>query len=236
MDIKREINKFIKEYDLNFKNKDNIYRAFCHASFVNEMNANGDLEAKHVSYERLEFLGDAVLEMTISDFLFANYTDMDEGALTKLRANIVCEASLASYATKLSFGNMLFLGNGEVQANGRSKPAILADVFEAVLAAIYLDLGYEKVYLFLEKIIFPDIRKNKFVKVKDYKTTLQELIQADSRKSVIYKIIDESGPDHKKHFVAEAWTNSDIKLGVGEGHSKKEAEQQAAKMALEKLV
>ncbi len=230
MKNKENIMKFIEKYNLPFSDLNVIYRAFSHTSYANEVKDDGVK-----SYERLEFLGDAVLEMSITEFLFKNYPTMSEGDLTKMRASIVCEPSLFNYATKLNFGDKLFLGKGEEQSGGRTREAILADVFESVLAAIYLEFGYSKVYEFLELTIFPDILAGKFTRTTDYKSKLQELIQGDKRKSVTYKIAHESGPAHDKTFVAEAYIEDEIRLGTGTGTSKKEAEQLAAKMALDKL-
>ncbi len=230
MKNKENIHKFIEAFNLPFSDKNLIYRAFSHTSYANEIKSS---EVK--SYERLEFLGDAILEMAVTEFLFKNYPEKTEGELTKMRASIVCEGSLFSYANALKFGDKLFLGKGEEQSGGRTREAILADVFESVLAAIYLDLGYQKAFEFLNKTIFPDILKGKFIRTTDYKSKLQELIQGDKRKSVTYKIVHESGPAHEKTFVAEAYIENEIKLGSGTGNSKKEAEQLAAKMALDKL-
>ncbi|MBA2870774.1 ribonuclease-3 [Anoxybacillus calidus] len=212
-----------------FTNEKLLIQAFTHSSYVNEHR-----KRPHEDNERLEFLGDAVLELTISQYLFKKFPNMSEGELTKLRASIVCEPSLVKFANALSFGELVLLGRGEELTGGRERPALLADVFEAFIGALYLDQGMEAVVQFLEKTIFPKINEGAFSHVMDYKSQLQELVQRDGIGVIEYKILQEKGPAHNKEFVSRVSLNGE-ELGIGVGRSKKEAEQQAAQMALEKL-
>ena len=199
-----------------------LYRqAFVHTSYAYEHNV--------VSYETLEFLGDAIVDLIISDYLYkANlYT---EGEMTKIRASYVCENALYEYAKDLNFSKYIKVGVGETRSDGSHKKAIMADVFEALMGAIYLDLGYEKVKEVGLKIIVPYIEDKNILLFNDYKSTLQEAVQTD-KKSLEYEIIDESGPAHNKVYKACVKVDG-ISLGEGVGESKKEAEQNAAKDAL----
>lgn len=204
-------------------------QAFTHSSYVNEHR-----KRLHEDNERLEFLGDAVLELTVSQYLFEQFPQMSEGELTKLRAAIVCEPSLVTFAHALSFGDLVLLGKGEELTGGRMRPSLLADVFEAFIGALYLDQGMEAVVQFLEKTIFPKIREGAFSHVMDYKSQLQEFVQRDGSGVLEYKILQEKGPAHNKEFVSRVSLNGE-ELGIGVGRSKKEAEQRAAQMALAKL-
>ncbi len=230
MNKAQSLEQFCEKYHLNFKNNDLIETALTHSSFVNE-HRHKDLEDN----ERLEFLGDAVLELSMSEFLYKTFSHYSEGEMTKIRAQHVCEAALVEYAQSIQLGDYLRLGKGEEISGGRKRPALLADAFEALLGAIYLDIGYEAVYRFLSDVVFPFIRNGNFINVIDYKSRLQELVQTDNR-SIRYEIVSEMGPAHNKTFKSEVYIENDIKLGSGEGHSKKEAEQNAAKVALEKMV
>ena len=200
--------------------------ALTHSSYANEMR-------HQVRYnERQEFLGDAVLSIIVSDYLFRHYSHLPEGELTKLRAALVCEKALCQYAIELGLGNFLFLGKGEESTGGRKRPSILADAFEAVIAAIYLDGGMEPATEFVLHYVVPAIENHTPAAFKDYKTILQEIIQKNPEERVTYELVEESGPDHNKHFVVEVHLNSNV-IGRGEGRSKKNAEQAAAKVALE---
>lgn len=212
-----------------FNDEKLLKQAFTHSSYVNEHRRK-----PYEDNERLEFLGDAVLELTVSKFLYNKYPLMSEGELTKLRAAIVCEPSLVSFALDLSFGELILLGKGEEMTGGRSRPALLADVFEAFIGALYLDKGIETVTEFLEKIVFPKINAGAFSHVMDYKSQLQELVQRDGVGAIEYKVIQEKGPAHNREFLSRVSLNNEV-LGTGTGRSKKEAEQHAAQMALEKL-
>ncbi len=196
--------------------------AVCHSSYVNETK-EGD------SYERLEFLGDSVLSVLTSEFLYENVA-LPEGELTKIRATIVCESSLAKFARQLDLGSMLKLGRGEENNGGRKRPSILADVFEAVLAAIYLDGGLDSARTFLIPFVEQAMTGDK-QEVTDYKTELQEIIQKNPEEKITYVLISQQGPDHEKEFFVEVRLNSNV-IGKGKGKSKKLAEQMAAKEAL----
>lgn len=206
-----------------------MIQAFTHSSYVNEHR-----KKPHEDNERLEFLGDAVLELTVSQYLFQKYPTMSEGELTKLRAAIVCEPSLVRFANEMSFGSLVLLGKGEEMTGGRERPALLADVFEAFIGALYLDQGLETVWGYLKEVVYPKINEGAFSHVMDYKSQLQELIQRDGSGNVEYQILQEKGPAHNREFVSRVTLNNET-LGLGSGKSKKEAEQQAAAEALKKL-
>lgn len=214
-----------------FKNKEYITVALTHSSFSNEMKAKG----QKVSFnERLEFLGDSVLSIVVSSYIFDKYKNKQEGDLTKIRAAVVCEKALAKYANTISLGDYMYLGHGEIMNNGRKRPSIIADAFEALLAAIYLDTGesYDVVERFLLPFVEKEIdyitEKGVFV---DYKTALQQVVQQGSGEILEYVCTEESGPAHSRFFKVEARLNSNI-IGHGEAKTKREAEQQAAHEAL----
>ncbi|GAC92079.1 ribonuclease III [Anoxybacillus sp. LAT_35] len=221
--------QFQEQIGIFFRNEKLLIQAFTHSSYVNEHR-----KRLHEDNERLEFLGDAVLELTVSQYLFEQFPQMSEGELTKMRAAIVCEPSLVTFAHALSFGDLVLLGKGEELTGGRMRPSLLADVFEAFIGALYLDQGMETVVQFLGKTIFPKIREGAFSHVMDYKSQLQEFVQRDGSGVLEYKILQERGPAHNKEFVSRVSLNGE-ELGVGVGRSKKEAEQRAAQMALAKL-
>ena len=200
--------------------------AFTHSSYVNEHRRK-----LFTDNERLEFLGDAVLELSVSQYLFQQYTTMSEGELTKLRAAIVCEPSLVIFANELELWEIRFIGKGEELTGGRERPALLADVFEAFIGALYLDQGLEPVISFLEQVVFPKVEIGAFSHVMDYKSQLQEIIQQKNNGMLNYEIVEEKGPAHNRTFVSRVMLNSK-ELGIGNGRSKKEAEQQAARIAI----
>ncbi|MCH5315248.1 MAG: ribonuclease III [Eubacterium sp.] len=208
-----------------FKNKKYLMEALTHSSFANERQHKG---AK--SNERLEFLGDAVLSFISAEFLFAHFPDLPEGELTKLRASLVCTDSLSAFARQINLGDYLFLGKGEVNVGGASRPSILENAFEALIAAIYLDGGIEAAREFVLGFLTPALENHQQAYV-DYKTTLQEIVQQNPGEVLGYTLVDEYGPDHNKTFVAEVHLNSNV-IGRGEGRSKRSAEQAAAKEAL----
>ena len=206
-----------------FKNKDLLVQALTHRSF-----ASVKKDDMPFNNERLEFLGDAVLEIVISEFLFLRFPKMPEGELTKLRANIVCEPNLAVKAKAIDLGAYLILSKSEEQAGGRYRGSILADTFEAVAGAVYLDGGIEEAKRFLIKFLAYDTDKlYEIYKKSDYKSYLQEVIQKSSQIPVVYNIIKETGPGHDKFFEAQV-IHVDQILGYGSGKTKKEAEQNAA--------
>lgn len=221
----RDLKDLEKYFDLDFNDFKLLERAMMHSSYANEHNKK--------SNERLEFLGDAVLDLAVAKFLFERL-DQSEGVLTKKRAQEVCEGSLYEYAKSINLGEYLLLGKGEEMSGGREKPALLADAFEALLGAVFMDKGYLETYKVLDKVVFPSILKNINTEDKDYKSKLQELVQSDKR-TLQYKIISESGPAHNKEFKSRVYMDETIIMGEGIGKSKKEAEQNAAKATLEKL-
>ena len=221
---------FEKVLNYDFNNKQLLIESLTHSSYANE---NKKLNVKY--NERLEFLGDSVLGIIISHFLFTSQKDLPEGELTKIRANIVCEESLNEVGKKLNLGKFLLLGKGEEVTGGRDRTSILADAVEAIIGAIYLDSGLENttnmVMHFFEEIINDSIKGKIF---RDYKTHLQEILQSKNAQKISYNVIEEIGPDHNKKFVIEVKLGTQV-LGVGDGKSKKEAEQKAAKEALKKV-
>jgi len=224
-----EVEKFEKEFELQFNNKKLLIQAFTHSSYVNEHRQN-----KLMDNERLEFLGDAVLELGVSEYLYNDNVKMPEGEMTKLRAAIVCEESLYYFSKVLNFNEFVRLGRGEEQTGGRARQALLADVFEAFLGALFIDQGFKTVTEFLKKFVFPNIITGAFSYAMDYKSELQELIQRDKDFKLDYSIIEERGPSHSKEFVAEVKVNEKT-TQIGIGKTKKEAEQRAAQNMLTKL-
>ena len=224
-DLSESIEKLEKELHYTFRNKELLKQALSHSSYANER--------KHIggSNERLEFLGDSVLSIVVSDHLYKNLTSVAEGELTKLRASLVCEKSLHIFAQQIHLGDYLLLGKGEENTGGRERPSILADAFEAVIAAIYLDGGMEAAAKHILRFIPDDLERTRRVAYSDYKTILQEVVQMNPEEKVEYALIGEEGPDHNKRFVVEVRLNSQV-IGTGKGRSKKEAEQLAAKEAL----
>lgn len=221
--------RFQEKIDIFFDDERLLIQAFTHSSYVNEHRAQ-----TFEDNERLEFLGDAVLELAVSQYLFKQYPKMSEGEMTKLRAAIVCEPSLVKLAVDLQFGQLILLGKGEEMTGGRERPALLADVFESFVGALYLDQGLDAVYRFLSTYVFPKISDGEFAQVMDYKSQLQELVQHDNLGEIAYKIVQEKGPAHNREFVSEVFLNNKS-IGIGIGKSKKEAEQHAAEKALQHL-
>ena len=215
-----------KNLNYKFNNIHLLKNALTHSSYANEVR-NG-----LTSNERLEFLGDSVLSIIVSDYIFNNFPNLPEGQLTKLRASLVCEKSLCGFSRELELGKYLLLGKGEEKGGGRERDSILADAFEAVLAAIYLDGGYEIAKNHALRFVLREIEHPEDDVFKDYKTVLQEIIQRNPEEAVTYKLVSESGPDHDKIFTVEVMLNSNA-IGKGSGKSKKQAEQMAAKQALE---
>lgn len=224
-DIENILN-FQKEIRYEFRNKNLLVNALSHSSYANERkNPRG-------SNERLEFLGDSVLSVVVSDFLYKNLDSVAEGDLTKLRASLVCEKSLHVFAQQINLGKYILLGKGEENTGGRERPSILADAFEAVIAAIYLDGGMEAARKHILRFIPENPVNGTKMAFGDFKTVLQEIVQKNPEEKVEYVLIGEEGPDHNKRFVVEVMLNSQV-IGKGKGRSKKDAEQLAAKEALE---
>ncbi|CAM4344847.1 ribonuclease III [Paenibacillus phoenicis] len=224
-----DLKQLQQKLELAFQNRQLLKQAFTHASYVNEHRFS-----QYEDNERLEFLGDAVLELTVSEHLYRLFPDRPEGELTKLRAAIVCEPSLVKFAENLEFGKYVLLGKGEELTGGRTRPALLADVFESFIGALYLDQGLEAVTAFLHRHVFPKLTLDGKLSTGDFKTELQELTQHHGMGTLEYRIIEERGPAHEREFVAEVRMDG-RPLGQGTGRSKKEAEQQAAAVALELL-
>ncbi|MTD30273.1 ribonuclease III [Planomicrobium sp. YIM 101495] len=227
--VKAIFEELQKELSISFSDPSLLYQAFTHSSYVNEHRRK-----YFTDNERLEFLGDAVLELSVSQYLFMKYPQMSEGEMTKLRAAIVCEPSLVLFANELGFGKYILLGKGEELTGGRTRPALLADVFESFIGALYLDQGLDAVVSFLEVVLFPKVEVGAFSHVMDYKSQLQELIQQKNQGALLYEIIEEKGPAHSRTFVTRVKL-AEKELGIGNGRSKKEAEQQAAQLAIRKL-
>ena len=225
--IRESIRAFEEKIGYEFKNKTYIQTALTHSSFANEH--------KEFNYnERLEFLGDSVLGLVVSDYLFRARNDLPEGKLTRLRANVVCEESLSAVARKINLGDHLFLGKGEKASGGSDRDSILADATEAVIAAIYLDGGFDQAKDFILSNLRDTIAKNIDGNIfRDYKTILQEIIQGNNGK-ISYKLVGESGPDHNKEFEMQVKCGQET-IGIGKGKNKKEAEKEAARDALVKM-
>lgn len=224
-DIPFDFSEFEEEIGYTFKNKDLLFEALSHSSFANEY--------KHgrSSNERLEFLGDSVLSIVISEHLFKYFKHLPEGDLTKIRASLVCEKALFEFSKQIHLGDHILLGKGEERTGGRQRPSIVSDAFEAVIAAVFLDGGMEAAREYVLGFIPKDLDKNTALNLQDYKTLLQEIIQKNPEEKVEYALTGEWGPDHDRRFEVEVRLNSNV-IGKGEGHSKKQAEQQAAKEAL----
>jgi len=230
--MNREQNIARLKEKLNFSWRDGnlLFLALTHGSYAYE-NRPQEIEDN----QRLEFLGDAVLELVVSAYLYEAFPDYSEGELTRLRAALVCESSLVRVARELGLGDCLFMSRGEEKSGGRERPSILADAFEALLGAVYLDQNLEitrsLILAYLEPVL-KDVLEGRLT--RDYKTELQEILQQKTPNPVNYAIIDEKGPDHSKMFTAAVYYMQK-EIGRGVGHSKKEAEQKAARLALENL-
>ena len=222
-----KLKDILKKYHITTKDLSLINESLTHSSYANEHQCK--------SNERLEFLGDAVLSILVSEYIYLNNPDLPEGHMTKLRATYVCEDANYKYAQALGLSEALFLGHGEELGGGRTRPAVLNDAFEAFIAAVYLTCGIDKVREILSDVVFPHIGKDIVQPFVDYKSRLQEYIQAESRSILSYRLDDVDGPPHDRTFKISVLLDG-IKLGEGIGKSKKDAEQQAAKSALDKMV
>lgn len=208
-----------------FHNITLLQNALTHSSYANERYHNSLL-----SNERLEFLGDSILGMIVAEHLFREFPDRPEGELTRMRADMVCEQSLAAVADRIGLGQHMLLGHGEEQGGGRTRASILADAVESVIAASFLDGGMEAAKGFIVRFILCNVPVSK-LKNEDYKTALQELVQQKKNQTLSYALVGESGPDHDKEFRVEVSLNGKV-IGVGTGKSKKRAEQDAARAAI----
>lgn len=227
--LNADLKQLERKLQIEFNNRPLLKQAFTHASYVNEHRFSHSQDN-----ERLEFLGDAVLELTVSEFLYNEHPNRPEGELTKMRAALVREPSLVKFAEALDFGKYVFLGKGEELTGGRTRPALLADVFESFIGALYLDQGLDTVKKFLDKHIFAGLVIEGELALTDFKTELQELTQHHNMGVLEYRIVEERGPAHEREFVSEVYMGSQ-RLGRGTGRSKKEAEQKAAQLALNTL-
>ena len=223
----KKFSELEKKIGYAFQKKEFLINALTHSSYANE---------HHISYtgnnERLEFLGDAVLEVTSSEFLFHRYPELPEGELTKKRASMVCEPTLALCAREIPLGEYLLLGKGEEATGGRRRDSVVSDAMEALIGAIYLDGGFANAKEFINRFVLKDIENKQLF--YDSKTTLQEIVQGQFEEDVRYVLVKEEGPDHNKSFYVEAILGEKV-LGQGCGHTKKAAEQQAAYCAIKKL-
>ena len=212
----------------HFKNISLLQNALTHSSYANERWHNSLL-----SNERLEFLGDSILGMLVAEYLYRNFPDRPEGDLTRMRADMVCEKTLAAVARRIGLGDHLMLGHGEEQGGGRTRDSILADAMESVIAASFLDGGMEAALSFIQRFILTEVPVTRLHN-QDYKTKLQELVQQKKNQVLSYELVGESGPDHDKKFDVDVSLNGKV-VGTGSGRSKKRAEQDAARAAIEAL-
>lgn len=225
-----QLTKELKEkFGIVFHNVNLLEQAFTHSSYVNE-HRNLNLSDN----ERLEFLGDAVLELLVSKYLYDEFPEMPEGKLTKLRAAIVREDSLSMFAKDCGFDRYICLGKGEENSGGRSRASLLCDLFESFLGALYLDQTLESVRTFLERVVFPKVKAGAFSHEMDHKTKLQEVLQRSGDVMIAYRLIKEEGPAHERVFWMEVYCDDQL-IGTGQGKSKKLAEQDAAANALARL-
>ena len=226
MDEQQNLIDFQKKIGYTFKDEKLLYEALSHSSFANEN------KKMRNSNERLEFLGDSVLSIVVSDYIFEHFKHLPEGELTKLRASLVCEKALFEFSKQIELGKFIFLGKGEEMTGGRERASIVSDAMEAVIAAIYLDGGIEPASKHIMSFIPKDISPEHSTSFHDYKTSLQEIIQKNPEEKIEYHLKGESGPDHNKKFTVQVLLNNNV-IGEGVGKSKKSAEQDAAKEALE---
>ena len=218
---------FEKNINYTFSSKSLLREALTHSSYANEHRSSGCK-----CNERLEFLGDAVLSLVVANYIFETFPNLPEGEMTKLRSSLVCEKALYKFGKEIELGDYILLSKGERHGGGADRPSIVSDAFEAVIAAVYLDGGFEAAQRHILRFIIPEIKSKSQKPFKDYKTTLQEIVQKNPGERISYRQVSESGPDHDKHFVFEVLLNSNV-IGKGGGRSKKEAEQNAAREALE---
>ncbi|GAF36737.1 ribonuclease III [Lentilactobacillus farraginis] len=221
------LNEMLKhDFNIHVDNQDLLDEAFTQASYVNE---HRDQHLKF--YERLEFLGDAVLQLIVSEYIFKRYPKLPQGRLTRLRAAMVNEQSFSTFARECHFNKYIRLGKGEEKAGARDRDSLLCDIFESFVGALYLDQGKKVVEGFVQQVIFPKLDEGMFAKFFDHKTELQELAQEDGPVDIDYELVDEYGPDNDRLFKVNVSIDDKV-LGVGVGHSKKDAEQRAAQEAL----
>jgi ribonuclease III len=226
----KSLTKLAEKLGVSFTDWNLLHQALTHTSYANEA------KNPHIVHnERLEFLGDAVLELAVSTYLFKHFPSLPEGEMTKARASVVCETTLAKRASLLNIGDYLLLGHGEIVTGGRRRPSILADAFESIIGAIYMDRGWGTASGYILMQLQDDLLMiENGENLKDYKTIFQEVVQKHADQKIFYEILDETGPDHDKVFTFAVKVNGEV-CGIGTGKSKKEAEQNAAKQALMKF-
>ena len=222
--LEDQIVQLEQKINYSFKNRQLLRQALTHSSCANEQKIN-----KYEDYERLEFLGDAVLELISSDYIYREYPEMSEGKMTKYRSSIVCEPALAFCAREIGLESYILLGKGEEATGGRNRDSIISDVMEAVIGSIYLDSGIDAAKEFIHRFVLSDLEHKQLF--YDAKTILQEEVQKESGGTLHYELVHEDGPEHNKTFMVDVMING-VKVGRGTGHSKKAAEQQAAYEAL----
>ena len=225
-DISLLIERLQEDWGIEISDPEILRNAFRHSSYTNEQRL-----PKTANNERLEFLGDAALQLVITDYLFRTFPERQEGELSKLRSSIVRSESLADFSRRCHLDDYIVLGHGEEKTGGRAKNAILEDLFEAFLGALMLDQGYDVVKQFIDEVVIPTVETNSYNKVTDYKTALQELLQENGDTTIQYNLLDETGPAHQREFTAAVYENGH-QLGIGVGSSKKIAEQEAAHAAI----
>lgn len=224
------LTEWLKEhFEIEFKRTELLDEAFTHASYVNE-HPNQSLKY----YERIEFLGDAVMQLCVSEYLFLRYPALPEGKLSRLRAAMVCEDSFSKFAVECHFDQYIRLGKGEEKSHARQRPSLLCDIFESFVGALYLDQGKPAVDKFISQVVFPKINLGWFDHLLDHKTELQEFLQQDGDVDIEYHELENDGPEHDKRYTMTVSADGKL-LGQGQGHSKKAAEQAAAREALIKL-
>lgn len=224
MSARHSSRAFLIDNNISYEDEKLLGMALVHPSYAQEHNT-------HNNNQRLEFLGDAVLDFVVAEYLYKNYPDKAEGDLTQIRARVVCEKALVDIARKINLGQYILLGRGEEMSGGRQRDSILADTIEAIIGAIYLDQGLAEARSFILKHLEEIMRATAGGDYQDHKSRLQEIVQARSRDNVYYRIIEENGPAHAKIFVAGVYYNDEL-LATGQGKSKKEAEQNAAEKVL----
>ena len=225
----KDLDYFFKDFNLKPNNKAIYEIAFTHSSF------NFDAKTSHKDYERLEFMGDSFINFVVADLAYNLRSDLDQGEMTKLRSTLVQQQGLTKLAKKYNLKDYIRVGKSLQNQDLEKMPHLLEDIFEAVIGAMYVDQGLNKTYHFVRNLFFDEVKNFSTEQLHDYKSTLQELLQGETRQTVTYKVLDEIGPQHDKTFVVEACYGNII-LGKGKGKSKKEAEQNAAKEALKKGV
>lgn len=223
------LNELRDRFGIEYQNVDLLSEAFTQSSYVNE-HPNLKLQ----DYQRIEFLGDAVMELTISEYLYAKYPNYPEGKLTRLRAAIVCEDSFSAFARECHFDRYIKLGKGEEKNGARDRNSLLCDIFESFVGSLYLDQGKEAVQRFVAQVVFPKVEQGAFSYVMDHKTNLQEFLQKDGEVEISYPLVAEAGPANDAQFTVQVVARGEV-LGQGTGHTKKAAEQAAAEVALRKL-